>query len=110
MSGTHYTLDRDRKEEPPKEKTCRDCGVSKPNNRTFFGLKLHKTKRLEDMVTVDVCKSCKNAKTSASMKRKWADRQAQDPELASPDHKHAPVETPAERLRREENELRGTFK
>lgn len=81
MTGTHYTLDRDKDENQNpmdriKEKACRTCGTVKPNNFSFFGKKLWKTRI--DLTTNDVCLVCQKAKTAASMKAKWAARKQEN--------------------------------
>lgn len=83
MTGTHYTLDRDRDENKNpmdriKEKACRTCGTVKPNTFSFFGKKLWKTR--VDLTTNEVCLLCQKAKTSASMKAKWAARKQETAE------------------------------
>lgn len=81
MTGTHYTLDRDRDEsknpmERIKEKACRTCGTVKPNTFSFFGKKLWKTR--VDLTTNDVCIACQKAKTSASMRVKWQQKKQEN--------------------------------
>lgn len=83
MTGTHYTLDRDRDENQNpmdriKEKACRTCGTVKPNTFKFFGKKLWKTR--VDLTTNEVCLACQKAKTSATMKAKWAARKQENDE------------------------------
>ena len=83
MTGTHYTLDRDRDENKNpmdriQEKACRTCGTVKPNTFQFFGKKLWKTR--VDLTTNEVCIVCQKAKTSASMKAKWATRKQENAE------------------------------
>jgi hypothetical protein len=83
MTGTHYTLDRDRDDNKNpmdriKEKACRTCGTVKPNTFSFFGKKLWKTR--VDLTTNEVCLACQKAKTSASMKAKWAARKQETAE------------------------------
>lgn len=77
MSGTHYTLDRDRPENQNpmdlvKEKACRRCQVVRPNNFQYFGKKLWRTRH--DFTTNEVCIVCQKAKVSESMKAKWQSR------------------------------------
>lgn len=77
MTGTHYTLDRDKDEnrnpmDVVKEKACGRCGTVKPNDFKFFGKKLWKTRF--DLTTTDICCQCQKEKTSASMKARWAER------------------------------------
>lgn len=77
MTGTHYTLDRDKVEnqnpmELVKEKACLRCGTVKPNTFKFFGKKLWQTR--VGLTTTDICCQCQKEKTSASMKAKWAER------------------------------------
>lgn len=77
MTGTHYTLDRDRDENKNpmdliKEKACGRCGTVKPNTFKFFGKKLWRTRF--SLTTTDICCQCQREKTSASMKAKWVER------------------------------------
>ena len=77
MTGTHYTLDRDKDEnknpmDVVKEKACLRCGTVKPNTFKFFGKKLWQTR--VGLTTTDICCQCQKERTSASMKAKWAER------------------------------------
>lgn len=86
MTGTHYTLDRDRDENKNpmdriKEKACRTCGTVKPNTFLFFGKKLWKTR--VDLTTNEVCLACQKAKTSASMKAKWQQKKQENADYAA---------------------------
>ena len=66
MSGTHYTLGRDKpKEVEPKRKVCKRCNVEKDTTDENFGLKWHGTRDRVDMWHVDVCKKCHGAAMSA---------------------------------------------
>lgn len=71
MTGTHYTLGRDRpKEKEPAEKACRECGVVKATTDANFGTKWHGTREKADMWHVDVCKKCMGAKVAAAHARR----------------------------------------
>lgn len=80
MTGTHYTLDRDKPENQNpmdlvKEKACGRCGTVKPNDFKHYGKKLWKTRH--DLTTTDICIGCQKAKVSASMKARWAERKGE---------------------------------
>lgn len=88
MTGTHYTLARDVKQEPePARKVCKKCNVEKPNDDTHFGLKWSGTRKREDMRHVDVCKKCTGQAVSDRAAEKRAKavkfKQMQDRELAN---------------------------
>ena len=83
MTGTHYTLDRDRVENKNpmdviKEKACGRCDTVKPNTFKFFGKKLWQTR--SNLTTTDICCQCQKERTSASMKAKWAERKQETAE------------------------------
>lgn len=61
MTGSHYTLDRDKsKPEVPKEKPCKRCGRVYPNTFEYFGKKVSGSRT--NFVTNDVCAQCKHDK------------------------------------------------
>ncbi len=77
MSGSHYTLDRDRPEnqnpmDVVKEKACRRCGTVKPNDFRYFGKKLWMTRHT--FTTNEVCIDCQKKQVSDSMRAKWKAR------------------------------------
>ena len=107
MTGTHYTLDRDRDENKNpmdriKEKACRTCGTVKPNTFSFFGKKLWKTR--VNLTTTDVCIACQKAKTSASMKAKWAARKQETVEYDAERTRMAQAQYEAQERARSQSE------
>lgn len=73
MTVVRRPLDRDLpKVVPPTEKPCKACGTVKPNNFMHFGKKISGSRTT--FTTLDVCKVCRNARISGSMKRSWNER------------------------------------
>lgn len=60
----------------PVRKPCRDCKEVKPNDFQHFGKKWNGTRT--EYTTVDVCLTCRNAKISQGMQKKWAVRKGNE--------------------------------
>lgn len=59
----------------PVRKPCRDCKEVKPNDFKHFGKKWNGSRT--EYTTVDVCLTCRNAKISQGMQKKWAERRSE---------------------------------
>lgn len=59
----------------PARKACRDCKEVKPNDFKHFGKKWNGTRT--DYTTVDVCLTCRNAKISQGMQRRWEEKRGE---------------------------------
>lgn len=59
----------------PVRKACRDCREVKPNDFQHFGKKWNGSRT--EYTTVDVCLTCRNAKISQGMQKKWAARRSE---------------------------------
>lgn len=66
----------------PARKPCRDCREVKPNDFQHFGKRWNGSRT--EYTTVDVCLTCRNAKISQGMQKKWAVRKGNEVRDVSP--------------------------